>query len=286
MNRTRDLASSFTVLAPDGAMVHAREFPSRSGDRDAPTLVLAHGWTLSHGSWLPVIERLQEAHDVRVVAYDQPGHGRSTLGAPRPTIRDLGHVLAAVLDRTVGRGPVVLGGHSMGGMTIMAFAGLHPDRVADQVRGVGLVSTAAIVRGHLSVPGQSLLMGTLAAVPGRLRPPPVPAAVFARTIFGPGADKGGVRAATRIMNRTPARTTGRFFAALDAHDERESLAVLGQVPTEVLVGTRDILTPRRWAKEIADAIPGSRLTEFEGRGHMLTYEETDAVAASLGRLLG
>ncbi len=89
-----------------------------------PTHALAHGWTLDQSSWARVVSALQRRHAVRVVTYDQPGHGLSTLGrGRRATVRDLGETLRAVLAEVVPDGPLVLGGHSMGGMTVMAYAG-------------------------------------------------------------------------------------------------------------------------------------------------------------------
>ena len=105
-------------------------------------MVLAHGWTLTHASWLPVVEPLVAA-GVRVVTYDQRGHGESSPLRGETSVRMLGDDLAAVLDVVAPHGPVVLGGHSMGGMTVMAYAGLHPDDFRSRVVGVVLVSTSA-----------------------------------------------------------------------------------------------------------------------------------------------
>ena len=112
---------------------------------DGVTVVLAHGWTLTHESWLPVVELLRARFGVRVVAFDQPGHGRSTPESRTPTVHELGEVLHRVLTALAPTGPLVLAGHSMGGMTIMAWAADHADELAARVRGVVFVATSAKV---------------------------------------------------------------------------------------------------------------------------------------------
>ena len=115
------------VRTDDGALLHA----TIDGDEDAPvTVVLAHGWTLAQAAWDDVADLLLPragAGELRLVRYDQRGHGRSTWGEAEVTIDQLGDDLAAVLDQLAPEGPVVLGGHSMGGMTIMCLA---PGRAA------------------------------------------------------------------------------------------------------------------------------------------------------------
>ncbi len=80
---------------------------------------------------------------LRVVTYDQRGHGRSsTPDLSTCTVARLGLDLAAVIEATCPTGPVVLIGHSMGGMSVMSFAGQHPEVVRDRVLAVALVSTS------------------------------------------------------------------------------------------------------------------------------------------------
>ena len=133
------MARTFTVAAPDGARLQVQEWPA-TGPGDGPTVVLAHGWTLTRASWLPVVEQLV-GRGLRVVTYDQRGHGGSGPLRDQPSVRSLGDDLAAVLDVVAPAGPVVLGGHSMGGMTVMAYAGLHPESCAAPGGGVVVGAT-------------------------------------------------------------------------------------------------------------------------------------------------
>ena len=117
------VSSDLTVTAEDGALLAARA----DGPEDAPvTLVLAHGWTLDASAWQRQAEVLA-GEGVRVVRYDQRGHGRSQGGIAPWSIDLLGRDLARVVEQTAPTGAVVLGGHSMGGMTIMALAAARPE---------------------------------------------------------------------------------------------------------------------------------------------------------------
>jgi pimeloyl-ACP methyl ester carboxylesterase len=94
-----------------------------------------------------------------VVSWDQRGHGRSGYGPGSASIERLGRDLRAVLDHIAPEGPVVLAGHSMGGMTIMALAAEHPELFGEYVVGVVLVATSA---GPVGIPSFGVLPGAAA----------------------------------------------------------------------------------------------------------------------------
>jgi pimeloyl-ACP methyl ester carboxylesterase len=130
----------------DGVRLHV----SVTGPKDAPvTVVLSHGWCQDRRTWRQQIVALDEmGHKApRVIAYDTRGHGRSSATHLRAaTLAQLGHDMAEVIRHYAPTGPVVLAGHSMGGMTIMEYAHHHPDEFTDRVKGLLLVSTTA--EGH------------------------------------------------------------------------------------------------------------------------------------------
>lgn len=280
---------SFTVAAPDGALLRVQEHLPAESDADVagelPTVVLAHGWTLTNASWQPVTEQLL-ATGARVVTYDQRGHGGSSALRGETSVRMLGDDLAAVLDVVAPHGPVVLGGHSMGGMTVMAYAGLHRDDFAARVAGVVLVSTSA---DDLTSPLRAVearLMALAARLPG------IPAGRFVtlggqrRLLFGVDPDPVQVQATRDMVAATSLPTMGRFFGALAEHDESEALEALDGIPTVVLVGDRDKLTPPRHARRLAELVPHAELRELPGRGHMLMFEATDEVVDAFASVLG
>jgi len=288
--RVPEVVVTHRVRVGVGTDVHAVEWPATAAVRgtasDGVTVVLAHGWTLSHESWLPVVRRLRTEHGVRVVAYDQPGHGSSGAEGRTPTVHDLGGVLERVLTAVVPTGPVVLAGHSMGGMTILAWAADHPDELPERVRGVVLVATSAKVgEERVRVPLEGPLMRASARAPRVAPRHLLSTRSQARLLYGRDATADAVAPGVDLIRRTSLPTLGRWFLALQQHDEREALAHLGSVPVRVLVGTADRLTPVTDARELANGIRGARLTVLPGLGHMLTYEAPDVVAGAVGQLL-
>jgi pimeloyl-ACP methyl ester carboxylesterase len=288
------------VATPDGARLHAVV----DGSDDAPvTLVLAHGWTLAQAAWDDVADLLApriSAGELRLIRYDQRGHGRSTWGAAEISIDQVGDDLAEVIDRLAPTGPLVLGGHSMGGMTIMCLAAARPELFGDRVRGVALVSTSA---GDLTSDPRSpggrmakLKPGVLnAALAGagvverlrRLLPPDHPRhrTMIRSLLYGADATEEMVLEGARIMHASTIRSFVSFLPALGDHDKREQLAALTRVVVEILVGDSDKLTPQRHSRQLVEALPDARLHLAERTGHMLTQERPQLVVDAIERLL-
>jgi pimeloyl-ACP methyl ester carboxylesterase len=276
---------TFTVAAPDGTLLRVEEYAAEPPLEGAPTVVLAHGWTLTRRSWLPVADQLVE-RGLRVVAYDQRGHGQSSPLRDKPTVRQLGHDLRAVLDVVAPQGNVLLGGHSMGGMTIMAYAGLHPVDLADRVVGVVLVATSSgqLDTGSLP-PVEAAFMRVASRLPRLRAGRAVTASGQRRLLFGVEADPEQVRLTRSQVAATTLPTLGRFFRALGEHDETEALSRLDGIPTVVLAGEHDKLTPPSHAHRIGELLPSARVEVLEGRGHMLMYEATDEVLGAFDSVL-
>ena len=286
------------VRTSDGAVLHA----TADGPADAPvTVVLAHGWTLAQAAWDDVAVLLRPrvaAGELRVVRYDQRGHGRSTW-APADTavtVDRLGEDLGDLLDRLAPEGPVVLGGHSMCGMTIMCLAAARPELFGgDRVRGAALVSTSAgDLRGG---PFARIRPGMLdAALAGAwfvehvraLLPPHHPRhrKMVRDLLYGADATDAMVLAGAEIVHASTVRAFTTFLPALGDHDKHAELAALTRVPVEILVGDTDALTPQRHSRALAVALPDARLHVLPRTGHMLTQERPREVADALGRLVG
>lgn len=262
-----DGAGPFKVERPDGAVLQGVVVGS------GPMVVLSHCWTGTRTTWEPVAARLVAAGR-RVVLYDQRGHGASTLGPEPPTVERLGEDLASVLEAVDARDAVVAG-HSMGGMAVQAFAVAHPDLVAQRVRAMVLVGTAAakVAGGVVRAPvryatGHAGLERLLA---GRAGP------ALTRGAVGRHPRQAHLVATRDAFLSLPTAVRSQFLVALQAMDLLSGLPGV-RVPTTVVVGTRDLLTPPRLARAIAAAIPGARLVEVPGAGHMLPYEEPDRLA--------
>jgi pimeloyl-ACP methyl ester carboxylesterase len=294
------------VATEDGAQLHAVV----DGPEDAPvTVVMAHGWTLAQAAWDDVADLLRPriaAGELRLVRYDQRGHGRSTWGryaddVAELSIDQLGSDLGDVLDQLVPDGPVVLAGHSMGGMTIMCLAAQRPELFGDRVRGVALVSTSA---GDLAPSGETLAErlqlklapGMVAVAIGgarafeKLRQLVPPTSKRHRKIvrdllYGADATDEMVVAGAEIMHASTVRSFAAFYPALGEHDKRDELAALTRVPVEILVGKSDKLTPLRHSKQLDEVLPDATLHVVDRTGHMLTQERPKLVAEALDRLL-
>jgi non-heme chloroperoxidase len=235
-----------------------------------PTVVLAHCWTGSRSTWAPVAARLVERGH-RVVLYDQRGHGTSSLGPEAPTISRLGADLKAVLEAVDARDAVVAG-HSMGGMAAQALAVEHPEVVAERVRALVLVATGAarIIRRPLGIPGGLTLGHPLVEriLLGPLGP------VFMRAVVGRRPRLEHLLATRDSFLATPGDVRLAFFRAMQVMDLRADLASVA-VRTIVVFGRRDLMTPPRVGRLIATTVPGARLVEIPGAGHMLPLEEPD-----------
>jgi pimeloyl-ACP methyl ester carboxylesterase len=263
-------------------------------DHRGPTVVFSHGWTLSSRSWY--YQRFL-AERYRLVLWDQRGHGESEPG-PREhrSIDQLGEDLHAVLAATCSGRDVVLVGHSMGGMTIMSLAASHPEVIGPWVRAVALVDTSAAYEDltlGLPAPIVRVVERGFRAQMDMMRTNPVKAERARRAgtrgsrwlakflNYGAGVDPRLVAFAEAMTSATPVEVVGDFYATLSTHDKLAALSTLAAVPTLVIVGEKDRLTPVSQARTIAAAIPGSRLLELAGAGHSTMLERPNDVNAAL-----
>ena len=291
---TRDVL----VRADDGVGLHAEI----AGDSAAElTVVFCHGFGGDRDTW--ALQREALADRVRVVAWDQRGHGRSEWGEPsRATVVQTGRDLAVVLEATTPAGPVVLAGHSMGGMSIQALAGARPELFGTRVVGVLLLATTAggvfsdgalgVVFGALRRSG--LLPVALAAaravapwadrVPWRRRA--VGRWAVRRVLFGAEADPAQVRAAQAHAEAVALPVDVAFYGGLLAHDQTAALPALARVPVVVLGGARDGVTPIEHSRRLSTALgSAAELIVIRDAGHMLPTSHSGLVTAALDRLL-
>jgi pimeloyl-ACP methyl ester carboxylesterase len=283
------------VTLPDGVRLQVES----SGPADARlTVVLLHGWCLDRRTWHHQIAALEALTDIapRIITYDTRGHGRSSSTRLRSaTLTQLGDDLAEVLRRFAPEGPVVLAGHSMGGMTIMEYAHTYPEEFAQRVAGLLFVSTTAEGHTHtryglpqhlatLMRAGETIGAGLLARS-GAWRPHramlPALRPALRWLLFGDTFEDAALRITMKGVGRASLRSIGGFRTSIGAQQRLETLAALGDVPAAVLVGDRDRLTPPPCAESIAEALPGTELTVFPGAGHMLMLERPEEVSAAL-----
>ncbi|MGW7573648.1 alpha/beta fold hydrolase [Streptomyces sp. NPDC054765] len=265
----------------------------------APTVVFSHGYCLSQDSWH--FQRSALRGTVRTVHWDQRSHGRSSRGhgqidGTEPvTIDLLGRDLKAVLDAAVPEGPIVLVGHSMGGMTVMALADQFPEYVAERVVGVALIGTSAgrlsevgfglpsmgVKAFHWLAPGVLKALGWQREIVerGRRATADLFAGLIKRYSFGTPekVDPGIARFGERLIEATPIDVVAEFFPAFAVHDKTEALVAYDAVPALVLAGESDLITPADHSRSIAEVLPEAELVCVPGAGHLVMLERPELV---------
>jgi non-heme chloroperoxidase len=243
-----------------------------------PVVVFCHGVTLSSRVWAKQFASFPAA-GFRSVAFDSRGHGESLAGDTGHSLDNLADDLRTVLE-TLDLRDVILVGHSMGGMAVQAFAIRHPDVVDERVCGLVLLSTSS----HNLVSDAKRVRGTIERVVnlgpdvGTFMRQRNLGLLLARIGFGDDPHASAVEATREMLAACDKATTREAVSALLHLDLTEGLPKL-QIPTLVVVGTADALTPPRDARRIAELVPGARLVEYPGSGHMLMYERTDELDA-------
>ncbi len=305
-------SSPVVVIADDGVPLHVEvdEVDHTDNEADRPwsrggadpevAVVFAHGYCLNLDAWH--FQRAAYRGLVRTVFYDQRSHGRSGRSArENATIEQLARDLKRILEEVVPDGPVVLVGHSMGGMTVVALAEEFPELFGDRVVGVGLISTTAggldvgrvllpllpsrlsglvatgavrtLHRGHTTVDGARRVGAAIARVATDL---------FA---FGDAVPSAYVDFVDDMLSATPFEVVAEFFPTFSSLDKFDSVEVLSRVPTAIVCGTSDRLTSIGHSRKLHQRIKGSRLLECHGAGHMVPIERHDQVTAELDQLV-
>jgi pimeloyl-ACP methyl ester carboxylesterase len=287
-----------TVTAADGTQLHV-EIVEPKMPSTKPTIVFVHGLALDMGTFYFQRKALAERGDHRLVFYDQPGHGRSSkLKSGDYDIAALGRSLATVLNATVPDGHIILVGHSMGGMTIMAFAEQYPDWFGERVTGVVLMSTSAglidktkiglsTLVAKASAPFFPLWGGAARLGGGAIDKARVASSDLAWLLtrrYGFGDAKPSPSLVTfveRMNSHTSVETLTKYLQTLYMHNRFPALSVLRGVPVLVLVGANDYLTPVTHSEEILKHLPEAELVKIDNSGHVVMLEKADEVNAAL-----
>ncbi|MFI5689018.1 alpha/beta fold hydrolase [Streptomyces sp. NPDC051636] len=277
--------------------------------RKAPapvTVVFSHGYCLSQDSWH--FQRAALRGVVRTVHWDQRSHGRSGRGVGQVqdgvplTIDQLGRDLKAVIDAAAPDGPIVLVGHSMGGMTVMALAAQYPELIRDRVVATAFVGTSSGRLGEVNfglpvagvnavrrvLPGVLKALGQQAALveKGRRATADLFAGIIKRYSFaGRDVDPAVARFAERMIESTPIDVVAEFYPAFTDHDKTEALALFRDMPVLVLAGVQDLVTPSEHSEAIADLLPEAELVLVPDAGHLVVLEHPEVVTDRLADLL-
>jgi pimeloyl-ACP methyl ester carboxylesterase len=296
------------VQADDGTLLAVEEI----GPKDAPlTVVFVHGYTLSMASWTfqrrALAEELATANghrpEARLVFYDQRGHGSSGRGpAEHATIEQLARDLETVIERRAPRGPVVLVGHSMGGMTILGLAELRPELFGGRIAGVALISTSSGNLADLRFGLPEMLTRVRAAVlpvaawtmrrrpafaerTRRVAADLVSAATWSLSFASTHVDPALGRYVDAMIAGTPVDVIAEFYPALAGLDHTGSLEPLRRVPVLVLTGDKDKMIPQQHSDLIVAQLPDAEYVVVPDAGHLVILEHPEVVTAALAGLV-
>ncbi|MFD4456722.1 alpha/beta fold hydrolase [Nocardia sp. NPDC058480] len=286
-----------SVTTGDGVELAVREYGRRDADL---TVVLIHGHCLRTESWAEVRDALLREHsDAKVVCYDHRGHGDSA-AASRQTynIEQLAHDLHEVLDIVAPTGPVVLVGHSMGGMTVLTYVDRYRHEVGTRIVGVGLVATAASGLADAGF-GRLLRNPIIAGFQAAVRRAPrlmQHVKLLACKVFAPvvrAAEFGDRKVSQRVLtlaeamhNATSIVTMASFLSAFKTFDRTAALSTLSTIPTLILCGSADLMTPPSHSVAMAAAVDYADFVQIDGAGHSVIFEQPAQVAEAVARLVG
>ncbi|MER7898606.1 alpha/beta hydrolase [Streptomyces sp. NPDC096046] len=295
-----DQEAAPAAIGPRRRRLFGRKFP-------APvTVVFSHGYCLSQDSWH--FQRAALRGVVRTVHWDQRSHGRSGRGVAQTrddepiTIEQLGRDLKAVIDAAAPEGPLVLVGHSMGGMTVMALADQYPELIRERVVGVAFVGTSSGRLGEVNyglpvagvnvvrrvLPGVLKVLGQRAELveKGRRATADLFAGIIKRYSFASrDVDPAVARFAERMIESTPIDVVAEYYPAFNDHDKTEALVHFADLPVLVLAGVQDLVTPSEHSEAIADLLPDAELVLVPDAGHLVMLEHPEVVTDRLADLL-
>jgi pimeloyl-ACP methyl ester carboxylesterase len=292
-----------SVTADDGVRLSCEEIEPAAGARAALTVVLVHGFALDRRTWHFQRQMLAGPTEpaVRVVLYDQRSHGRSER-APREscTIEQLGHDLDAVIRALAPEGPLVLVGHSMGGMTVMALAEQRPELFSERVVGVALVSTSAGEMATSGLPGallsrhnpltrgvgliarlQPKLVSGVRAVAGDLIWSITRSFAYGDRSVAPWL----VDLVDTMISTNALDALTDFVDTVGSHNRLAALPALASCEVLVAAGEADRVIPFSHGERIAAELPAATLVRFAGAGHLPMLEQPDGMDDALVELL-
>lgn len=273
----------FALLLDDGISLNVQvDEPRAKAALKSPTVIFSHGYALNSDSFH--FQRDAFMGRLRMVTYDLRGHGESERG--EVSISRLAQDLGAVIDETTPEGPVILVGHSMGGMAMMALSRVRPDLV-ERVAGMVFVTTSAgqLTTAHLGVPGFGSLVNRMAVGASRILGPhptlvhrtkafaaPLQAWLVRRFSFGSDVPGNLVRSVHPMILQNDIEALADFLPVLAEVSEYEALTLWAGRPIAIVAAADDLVTPASHSEVMLQYLPQARYLRVPQAGHLVKME--------------
>lgn len=261
--------TDLSVVDVNGARIAYVDAGHQEGET---TLLLVHGFPLSHAMWRRQIDGLTDIR--RVIAPDLRGYGDSTLGgwpseedASDASLDRYADDLAMLLDAAGAVEPVVFCGFSMGGYIAWSFWRRHRERVRAMV-----LADTRVVADNDTARATRYKMADHVAEWGAARV----AELMRPNLFGPSAEQSVIDETVRVISATDPRAIAASQRTMAARPDSTALLAGVDAPTLVVVGADDAISPADEMRGVADAIPGAEFALIEGAGHMAPVEQPEA----------
>ena len=232
---------------------------------ERPAVILIHGAGGTHLHWPPQIRRLAGQ---RVFTPDLPGHGKSE-GLARQDVWEYSAVLANFMQALKLKKAVFVG-FSMGSAIALQMALRYPKRVLS----LGLLGSGAKLRVSPAVLESS---ANTTAFPATVR-------MVIENSYGPDVDPQVKKLALRQLEETRPSVLHSDFLACDSFNVMRKVGKI-HVPTLLICGAEDRMTPVKFSEYLRDQIEGARLEIIKGAGHMVMVEKPDEIANLLEEFL-
>lgn len=232
-------------------------------------VVLAHGYAVDRNCWNVVADELVR-RGYRVIAFDQRGHGRSSIGSEGIGSRQMVDDYLAVLRAYDVRDGVLVG-HSMGGFLAIRALVEHPTEMAQHLRGCLLMATFAGDVNRKNLQNRIQIPLIQLGILGRLIRSRAIARGFAKSLLGDVKDPGMIEAFIDVFSATDLKSLVPILRAFVTESRYAQLGAVS-VPCTIVVGTDDKTTPPFHTDDLHAGIKGSKLVRVPGKGHMLNWE--------------
>lgn len=273
---------ALTVMSSDGVTLNVE---IDEAERKTPTLIFLHGWVENIDLWH--YQRLALRGRVRMVFVDLRSHGRSGRSySDNSSLDEIADDVMTVIKQIVPRGPIVLIGHSMGGMAIMKLAQLRPELFGGRVKGVVLLGTSGgrLMRNSPVLRRLVPLLRTGAPLLdwGRRFNS---YSVIRRWALGPNAAERHVDMANEMILTAPTHVLSDFYPNFVDLDLTSGFEAIARARVTVIGGTADQLTPIKHSRRLADQITDAKLIVLKDAGHMMMFEEHQTVTEAIEDVL-